>query len=133
MKRIVALILAITCLMTVCVTASAATFTLNVQSENETDLTYRNVYDVMCTTAGRVYVKHSVTGGSSAYTNLFHATKPTNWLVGQKWIAPNSKIPIQSNLLYEESYYGLAARGNTKHYIYDGVSSITLHITYTGD
>lgn len=133
MKRIVALILAITCLMTVCVTASAATFTLNVQSENETDLTYRDVYDVTCTKKGYIYVKHTVTGGSSAYTNLFHATKYRNWLIGQKWIKPGSKIPIQSNLLEKGVDYGLAARGNTKHYINDGVSSITLHITYTGD
>ena len=134
MKKIVAIVLTIVCMTTLCATSFAEYYSLTVQTVNTTDLTYSPTNKrVECSTAGRMYVKHTVSGGSSSYTNMIHAVNSSNVLVGQKWATPGLKVPIQSNLLYSGYYYGVAARGNTKHYENDGVTSITLGITYTGN
>jgi hypothetical protein len=77
-------------------------------------------------------VQHTATGSSNSYTNLFHATRSTSVnqsgiLSGQKWCAPGSASSyIISNALYQNYYYGLAARGNTKYNQYEGLTSFTL-------
>lgn len=134
MKKLLCFVFALVLVMSFAVTsAMATTFSLYVQCMNESDLTYRNIYDTKCITAGRMYAKHSVSGGNSSYTNLIHVTKPTNWLIGQKWATPGLKVPIQSNLIEVTKNYGCAARGNTDHYINDGITNVTLNITYTGN
>lgn len=37
------------------------------------------------------------------------------------------KVPIQSNSITNYVSYTMAGRGNTNHYDYDGVSTVTLH------
>lgn len=133
MKKIVAIVLTIACMTALCATAFAEYYSLTVQTVNTTDLSYSGNYNVKCLTTGKMYVNHSVTGGSSSYTNLIHAMKPTHYLVGQKWAMPGLKVPIQSNLLIKNNTYGVAARGNTKHYVYDGITSVTLGIHFTGN
>lgn len=133
MKKIIAIALTVACLTALCATAFADYYSLTVQTVNTTDLTYSSGYNTLCTIDGKMYVKHSVTGGSSSYTNLIHAMRPSHYLVGQKWATPEQKVPIQSNALVVGTYYGVAARGNTKHYEYDGVTSVTLGINFTGN
>ena len=66
-------------------------------------------------------------------TNLIHAMRYSHYLVGQKWATPELKVPIQSNALIAGTNYGVAARGNTKHYEYDGITNVTLGIHFTGN
>ena len=77
----------------------------------------------------QVYVRHWVIGGSDQYTNLFKARKivesPVN--CGSKWATIGLKVPIQSNSITNYVSYTMAGRGNTNHYDYDGVSTVTLH------
>lgn len=40
---------------------------------------------------------------------------------------PTLNVPIQSNAIAVRRYYTVAARGNTKHYLYDNVTYITLN------
>ena len=134
MKKMIAIVLTIACMTALYATAFAEYYSLTVQTVNTTDLTYSpSNKNVRCITTGKMYVNHTVSGGSSSYTNMIHAVNSSNVLVGRKWATPGLKVPIQSNLLYSDNYYGVAARGNTKHYENDGVTSITLGITYTGN
>lgn len=134
MKKMIAIVLTIVCMTALCATAFAEYYSLTVQTVNTTDLTYSpSNKNVECTITGKMYVNHTVSGGSSSYTNMIHAVNSYHVLVGQKWATPGLKVPIQSNLLYSGDSYGVAARGNTKHYENDGVTSITLGITYTGN
>ena len=82
----------------------------------------------------RCYVDHSAAGTSNAYTNLFHAQRGSSVGIigiasGQKWCTPNSYVPIQSNAIYQNFYYGLGCRGNTKYNDYEGLRQFNV----TGD
>lgn len=97
-------------------------------------------YDLGYNTEGRLYVNHTVTGGGgNVYTNLIHAVRvaaPSNYetpseqgtLCGQKWVTPGMWIPIESNAIYDESFYSVAVRGNTKHHENYGATTIDFHI-----
>ena len=130
MKKVLCVICALVLMMSLAASAMAEPFTLRVQCVNTSDLTYTPGYDVTITKAGYLYVSHSVSGGSNLYTNIFHATKANHWLLAQKWVTPNAKIPIQGNTLTRGLDCGLAARGNTNHYINDGVANVTLAGSY---
>ena len=132
MKKTICMICSFMLAMCLVSVAMAAPFSLYVQCENTSNLTFTPSYAVKITKPGFLYVKHEVTGGSINYANLFHATKPNQWLLAQKWINPKSKVPIQGNTLKSGLYCGLAARGNTKHSEIDQVSNITLSGSYTG-
>lgn len=82
----------------------------------------------------RCYVDHSAAGTSNNYTNLFHAQRGSSVGIigiasGQKWCTPNSYVPIQSNAIYQNFYYGLGCRGNTKYNQYEGLRQFNV----TGD
>lgn len=111
-------------------------FSLYVQCMNENDLTYNPSSDFTqlaykFTDNEKLYVYHTVTGGSEEYTNLFHAVQVhdsgATVRCGQKWATPTLNVPIQSNAIVVYRYYTVAARGNTKHYLYDNVTYITLN------
>lgn len=82
----------------------------------------------------QIYVRHWVTGGSSDYTNLFKARNVTDSVnYGSKWCTVGMNIPIQSNSIVISKTYTMAGRGNTNHYNYDGVVSLTLHGNFYPD
>lgn len=79
----------------------------------------------------RMYVIHEAIGTSNAYTNLLHATRASSTnmngiLSGQKWCTPNLYVPIQSNAIYQNYYYGVAARGNTKYNEFEGLTQFNI-------
>lgn len=83
----------------------------------------------------KVFVEHSAVGTTNSYTNLFHATRSastgqTGILSGNKWCTPNLYVPIQSNAIYQDYYYGLAARGNTKYNQYESLSQFNVTGSY---
>lgn len=133
MKKVLCFVCALVLVTSIAATAMAEPFTLRVQCVNTSTLTYSDSYGARIITNGILYVRHSVSGGSNSYTNLFHATKPTHWLLAQKWVTPNAKIPIQGNTIKEGLDCGIAARGNTKHYELDGVANVTLTGSYTAN
>lgn len=133
MKKLLSVMLLLVLVLGVTVTSAQATvyFTLNnVQTTSETGpVTYYNRYEWKTIKEGYLYVDHSVIGGTNAYTNLFHAVRlqlGNNILCGQKWATTGVNVPIQSNAIYLYYDYTVAARGNTKHFTLDGISSITL-------
>lgn len=88
----------------------------------------------------KIYVRHWVTGGSDQYTNLFKARRiPYSGTVkegincGSKWATVGLNVPIQSNSIIEDTTYTMAGRGNTNHYDYDGVATVTLHGNFYPD
>lgn len=76
-----------------------------------------------------VYVKHWVYDGSEEYTNFFRAylSGVYSSYLGQKWATVGLNVPIQSSSFALGSYYGVAGRGNTNHYDYDGNYQVSLH------
>lgn len=76
-----------------------------------------------------VYVKHWVWDGSEEYTNYFRAYRAGNsdTYYGAKWATVGLYVPIQSNSLTGNAAYGVAGRGNTNHYDYDGNYRVSLH------
>ena len=76
-----------------------------------------------------VYVKHWVYDGSDEYTNYFRAyvNKAYSTYYGAKWATVNLNVPIQSNSIVKGKTYGVAGRGNTNHYDYDGNYRVSLH------
>lgn len=79
-----------------------------------------------------LYVKHWVYGGSDEYTNYFRAFRNPNYntYYGAKWCTVGLKVPIQSSSIILTKEYGVAGRGNTNHYDYDGNYQVSLHGYY---
>ena len=104
-------------------------FSLNVQctSTDPNAVTYSNEYVYKSVGNKTIYVWHQVPNGSEDYTNLFHAVKAdTGKMLAQKWVTPRLVIPVSSQGICADAYYKVAARGNTNHYLYDGLSRVTL-------
>lgn len=115
------------CLMLVAMTVLALAIPMGALAERHS---FR-IYGVYCTSENdppryypteiwkynslaRMYVIHEALGTSNAYTNLLHATRSTTTgangiLSGQKWCTPDLYVPIQSNAIYQNYYYGVAA------------------------
>lgn len=132
------------CLMLVAMTVLALAIPMGALAERHS---FR-IYGVYCTSENdppryyptqiwkynslaRMYVIHEALGTSNAYTNLLHATRSTTTgangiLAGQKWCTPDLYVPIQSNAIYQNYYYGVAARGNTKYNIYEGLTQFDI-------
>lgn len=102
-----------------------------------------NFYDLptRVDTSGRIYVYHSVTGGGgNEFTNLIHAVRYDDGsyvmppqrgsLCGSKWVTPLQWIPIQGSekAIPDDRIYGVAVRGNTKHYEKYGATNINFYI-----
>lgn len=139
MKRKQILVVAILAIMAISLAVPTVTlaekhpFTLyNVQCTSETGpLSYHLTQIWKYNSYPKFYVDHNVPGTNNAYSNLFHATRSnvtgaTGILSGNKWYTPYVYAPIESNAIYQNYYYGLAARGNTKYYQYQGLTSLTL-------
>lgn len=79
-----------------------------------------------------LYVKHWVYGGSEEYTNYFRAFRDDSigTYRGAKWCTVSLKVPIQSSSIIPNYHYGVAGRGNTNHYDYDGNYRVSLHGYY---
>lgn len=133
MKKMVAIALAMAMLVAMTVSASATVnfeFWAQCQNESNTDLqTDRSAVEFKNSGIKGVYVKHWVYGGSNDYTIFFRAypdETPSKFL-GQKWCTVNVNVPIQSNSIVTGDFYGVAGRGNSKHYLNDGNYRVSLH------
>lgn len=140
MKKKLSIIALLTVMLTVAIVplnAFAQSFTIysvNCYSESA-PVKYYPTQVWKYTSYQKVYVNHTASGTSNSYTNLFHATRSsstgqTGILSGSKWCTPNLNVPIQSNSLYSDYYYGLAARGNTKYNDYEGLTQFTVTGSY---
>lgn len=105
-----------------CTTASST----NLQTDWSANYEYKN------TANNSLYVKHWVYGGSNDYTNYFRAFRDDSigTYRGAKWATVNLKVPIESTSIIPNYYYGVAGRGNTNHYDYDGNAQVSLHGYY---
>lgn len=135
MKKIVAMMLVVMMVFAVAATASASVnfeFWAQCTNESSTDLqTDREAVEFKTGGIAGVYVKHWVYGGSNDYTNYFRAypdETPQTYL-GQKWCKVNLNVPIQSASIVRNDFYGVAGRGNSKHYYENGNYRVSLHGT----
>ncbi len=132
MKKLVSILLTVAIFMATFIPVAAMaerhSFTIyNVEcwSENAPTKYYlTNVWKY--NSIARCYVIHTAVGTSNSYTNLFHAQRGSSTGIigissGQKWCTPNSYVPIQSNAIYQNYYYGLGCRGNTKYFQYENI------------
>ena len=134
MKKFMALVLmAIMIATTVAVAAADETsFPFSfVAYCNDTNRITRDVKDdhfgIKTVNDHQLYVRHWVTGGSDTYTNLLRAYNfDKEAYYGSKWATVGMNVPIQSNSIVTGKYT-VGGRGNTNHYNYDGIVSVTLH------
>lgn len=136
MKKLVSVILMLVFLVSVASVASAAAidFEFWAQCTNASSTALdKDVSKVSYKNTGNndksVYVKHWVWDGSEEYTNYFRAYNEDtpDTYHGAKWATVGLYVPIQSNSLIGGAYYGVAGRGNTNHYDYDGNYRVSLH------
>lgn len=79
-----------------------------------------------------IFVRHYVEDGySTSYTNHYRGQRvygenSSRTTVGSKWCTVGVNVPIESDAITLDKSYSVSARGNTKHYNYDGVSALTL-------
>ena len=136
MKKIVAMMLVVMMVFAVAATASASVnfeFWAQCKDESSTNLQHdESAYETKYKDDDKVYVKHWVYGGSNDYTNFFRALRDDGAMQGQKWIATNQNIPIQSTAI-SKGMYTAAGRGNSKHYNNDGNYRVSLHGPFDAD
>ena len=140
MKKILAMVLLATMLMSIASVAGAVnvgaanSFEFSAQCRNTTSYTDEEGAYEKWTDYPAIYVRHWVTGGSAEYTNHFRGRKSpadddisSRVNCGAKWCTVGLNVPIQSNSIVADWFYSVAGRGNTNHYDYDGVANVTLH------
>ena len=132
MKKFMALVLMAIMLVSISAGGMAETvFSFRAYCNNTNDI--RRDVDITHSAAKenndhKIYVRHWVTGGSDAYTNLLRAySYDAETYYGSKWATVGLNVPIQSNSITAGQTYTMGGRGNTNHYNYDGVVSVTLH------
>ena len=143
MKKFMALVLMAIMLVTLAASALAVTpFEFRASCTDTNAISYDNKREHQASKGindHKIYVRHWVTGGSDQYTNLFKARKITASGVengvncGSKWATVGLNVPIQSNSIVSGFLYTMAGRGNTNHYDYDGVATVTLHGNFYPD
>lgn len=146
MKKIVSMLLAAVMLCCFAATAFAdydeilqyadtpRTANLSVRCDSESAYTFWNKMIFKSGQYGSydnhaIYVRHYVDGGSTAYTNSIRAHQVNGSTLssrGSKWCEVGKNIPIQNNNITLQNFYTISARGNTNHYMYDGVSSMMI-------
>ncbi|MEG0759174.1 MAG: hypothetical protein RR505_12255 [Raoultibacter sp.] len=137
MKKVVSVLLLvivlITALMPVAAMAEKHSFSIsNVECWSESAPTkYYNTKIWKYNSIARLYVDHDALGTSNGYTNLFHAMRSDlvgdiGIASGNKWCTPAAYVPIQSNAIYQNFYYGLGARGNTKYSQFEGLQQFNV-------
>ena len=132
MKKMVALALAITMLVSLVSVASAASFGIPVWCNSTTNYTKADeVGEQKSGTQAAIYVYHHDNVDTDEYTNHFRGIEvKTNTTRGSKWCTQGLSVPIQNNNIKSRIFYTVSARGNTNYYNNDGISRITLNGRY---
>ena len=132
MKKMVALALAITMLMSLAGAASAATLSIPARCDSTTNYTKADeVGEQKSGTQAAIYVYHHDNVDTDEYTNHFRGIEvKTNTTRGSKWCTQGLSVPIQNNNIKSRIFYTVSARGNTNYYNNDGISRITLNGRY---
>lgn len=132
MKKMVALALAITMLVSLASVASAASFGIPVWCNSTTNCTKADeVGEQKSGTQAAIYVYHHDNVDTDEYTNHFRGIEvKTNTTRGSKWCTQGLSVPIQNNNIKSRIFYTVSARGNTNYYNNDGISRITLNGRY---
>ena len=128
MKKMVALALAITMLVSLASVASAAPFGIPVWCNSTTNYTKADeAGEKKSGTQAAIYVNHHDNVDTDEYTNHFRGIEvQSNTTRGSKWCTQGLSVPIQNNNIKSGTFYTVSARGNTNYYNYDGVGSIQL-------
>ena len=132
MKKMVALALAITMLVSLASVASAAPFGIPVWCNSTTNYTKADeAGEQKSGTQAAIYVYHHDNVDTDEYTNHFRGIEvKTNTTRGSKWCTQDLSVPIQNNNIKSGTFYTVSARGNTNYYNNDGISRITLNGRY---
>ena len=132
MKKMVALVLAITMLVSLASVASAAPFSIPVWCNSSTNYTKADeAGEQKSGTQAAIYVYHHDNVDTDEYTNHFRGIEvKTNTTRGSKWCTQGLSVPIQNNNIKSGTFYTVSARGNTNYYNNDGISRITLNGRY---
>ena len=132
MKKMVALALAITMLVSLASVASAASFGILVWCNSTANYTKADeVGEQKSGTQAAIYVYHHDNVDTDEYTNHFRGIEvKTNTTRGSKWCTQGLSVPIQNNNIKSGTFYTVSARGNTNYYNNDGISRITLNGRY---
>lgn len=132
MKKMVALALAITMLVSLASVASAAPFGIPVWCNSTTNYTKADEAGQQKSgTQAAIYVYHHDNVDTDEYTNHFRGIEvKTNTTRGSKWCTQGLSVPIQNNNIKSGTFYTVSARGNTNYYNNDGISRITLNGRY---
>ena len=129
MKKMVALALAITMLVSLASAASAATLSIPARCDSTTNYTRNTQKAYKTTGTAAIYVNHHDNVDTDEYTNHFRGqlvSGDTRTTKGSKWCTQGLNVPIQNNNIVKNEWYSVSARGNTNYYNYDGISSIVL-------
>ena len=130
MKKMVALALAITMLVSLASVASAAPFGIPVWCNSTTNYTKADeAGEKKSGTQAAIYVYHHDNVDTEEYTNHFRGqlvNGRTRTTKGSKWCTQGLNVPIQNNNIVSGKTYSVSGRGNTNYYNNDGISSITL-------
>ena len=132
MKKMVALALAITMLVSLASVASAASFGIPVWCNSTTNYTKADTTgEQKSGTQAAIYVNHHDNVDTDEYTNHFRGIEvKTNTTRGSKRCTQGLSVPIQNNNIKSGTFYTVSARGNTNYYNNDGISRITLNGRY---
>ena len=118
MKKMVALALAITMLVSLASVASAAPFGIPVWCNSTTNYTKADeAGEQKSGTQAAIYVYHHDNVDTDEYTNHFRGIEvKTNTTRGSKWCTQGLSVPIQNNNIKSGTFYTVSARGNTNYY-----------------
>ena len=132
MKKMVALALTITMLVSLASVASAASFGIPVWCNSTTNYTKADTTgEQKSGTQAAIYVNHHDNVDTDEYTNHFRGIEvKTNTTRGSKWCTQGLSVPIQNNNIKSGTFYTVSARGNTNYYNNDGISRIALNGRY---
>ena len=132
MKKMVALALAITMLMSLASVASASTgFSIPVSCTDTTNYTKAPSVEYKSKGSAAIYVVHHDNVDTTEYTNHFRGIDDdANVTRGSKWCTQGLNVPIQNNNIKTGKNYTVSGRGNTNYYNNDGISRVTLSGTF---
>ena len=133
MKKMVALALAITMLMSLAGAASAATLSIPARCDSTPNYTRNTQKAYKTTGTAAIYVNHHDNVDTDEYTNHFRGqlVKDDTWTMkGSKWCTQGLNVPIQNNTIKKGQRYTVSARGNTNYYNNDGIERIWLNGSY---
>ena len=132
MKKMVALALAITMLMSLESVASASTgFSIPVSCTDTTNYTKAPSVEYKSKGSAAIYVIHHDNVDTTEYTNHFRGIDDdANVTRGSKWCTQGLNVPIQNNNIKTGKNYTVSGRGNTNYYNNDGISRVTLSGTF---